>query len=138
MLLSLFVFMKFIFIRKTFVAKFRIRNWSTKSQKSSDKSIIVQYMPNRIAEFSVLKIVSCRVLYDFNSNMALTLGLSVLNAIDSLGKDDMDIFVLMAWSAASSTSRGILHSSARSKISVTDMDWDCSAVDREHSFSCIK
>ena len=39
-LLSFFVFMKCIFIRRTFVVKFRIRNLSTKSRKASDKSIV--------------------------------------------------------------------------------------------------
>ena len=88
--------MKCIFIRRTFVIKFRIRNLSTKSHKSSGKSIINSiYYLNRIAKFNVLKIVSCRSLYDFNKNMALTLGPSVLNSIDLLGKDDIDIFVLM-------------------------------------------
>ena len=67
--------------------------------------------------------------------MALTLGPSVLNSIDMLDKVDIDIFVLMTWSAASSTSRGIVHSWVRSG---TDMDWDCSVVDSEPSFSCIK
>ena len=66
--------------------------------------------------------------------MAFTLGPSVLHSVNLLGKDDIDIFVLMTWSAASSTSRGILHSSVRSKLSVTDMDWNYSAVNREHFF----
>ena len=52
--------------------------------------------------------------------MALTLAPSVLNSIDLLGKDDIDIFVLITWSAAYSISSGILQSSLRSKISATD------------------
>ena len=53
--------------------------------------------------------------------MELTLGPLVLNSIDLQGKDDINIFVLMTWTAASSTSRGILHSSVGSKISLDDL-----------------
>ena len=70
--------------------------------------------------------------------MALTLSPSVLNSIDLLDEVDSNIFALITWSAASSTSRGILYSSVRSKISVTDTDWDKSEVDSEHSYSFIK
>ena len=54
--------------------------------------------------------------------MALTLAPSVFNSVDLLGKDEIDIFVIMTWNAAFSTSRGIFHFSWRLKISVTDME----------------
>ena len=54
--------------------------------------------------------------------MALTLAPSVFNSVDLLGKDEIDIFVIMTWNAALSTSRGIFHFSCRLKISVTDME----------------
>ena len=54
--------------------------------------------------------------------MALTLAPSVFNSVDFLGKDEIDIFVIMTWNAAFSTSRGIFHFSWRLNISVTDME----------------
>ena len=54
--------------------------------------------------------------------MALTLAPSVFNSVDLLGKDEIDIFVIMTWNAAFSTSRGIFHFSWRLNISVTDME----------------